>query len=168
MKDKTYNRDAGVAYAHKWATTFNPDYYNFTDIGGDCTNFVSQCIFAAAQEMNFNQSNGWFYKTANDRTATWTAVIYLYNFLINNRGPGPYATEGSINDIKPGDVVQLMNHGSVFHHSTFVVDVKRKRPSLDDIFVCAHTFETDSRPLSSYPVIRARFLHINGVRGQSS
>ena len=39
----------------------NPEYYNYDDvIGGDCTNFVSQCLFYGSKVMNYNQ-NGWYY-----------------------------------------------------------------------------------------------------------
>lgn len=41
-----YNREKAVAYAHRWAYGFNPAYGNFTDMGGDCTNFLSQCLHA--------------------------------------------------------------------------------------------------------------------------
>jgi hypothetical protein len=32
-----YNREATVAYAREWALTRNPAYYDFEEIGGDCT-----------------------------------------------------------------------------------------------------------------------------------
>ena len=38
-----YNRTAAVDYARKWALKRNPAYYNFDSVGGDCTNFASQC-----------------------------------------------------------------------------------------------------------------------------
>ena len=44
--DTPYDRDAAVAYARRWALSRNPLYYDFEDIGGDCTNFASQYIFA--------------------------------------------------------------------------------------------------------------------------
>ena len=40
-----YNRANAVAYAKKWAYGRNPKYYDFSDLGGDCTNFASQCIY---------------------------------------------------------------------------------------------------------------------------
>ena len=40
-----YNRRAAVAYAHKWAYSRNPAFYDFSEIGGDCTNFASQCRY---------------------------------------------------------------------------------------------------------------------------
>jgi hypothetical protein len=43
-----YTRNSAVAYAHRWATAeppYNhPPYDDFTNLGGDCTNFVSQAI----------------------------------------------------------------------------------------------------------------------------
>jgi hypothetical protein len=46
-----YDRDGAVAYAHTWATAprpYNPKYADFTDLGGDCTNFGSQAIHEGA------------------------------------------------------------------------------------------------------------------------
>lgn len=48
----TYDREAAVAYALEWAHNFNPDYPNFSKGGGDCANFISQCLLAAGFEMN--------------------------------------------------------------------------------------------------------------------
>ena len=39
-----YDRAAAVRYAHIWAYGRNPRYYDYESIGGDCTNFASQCI----------------------------------------------------------------------------------------------------------------------------
>lgn len=41
MRLKEYNRDKAVAYAHRWAYDRNPAYYDFSNIGGDCTKPVS-------------------------------------------------------------------------------------------------------------------------------
>ena len=59
--DTPYDRDAAVAYARRWALSRNPLYYDFEDIGGDCTNFASQCLFAGAGVMNFTPVTGWYY-----------------------------------------------------------------------------------------------------------
>ena len=58
-----YNRRAAVAYAHKWAYTRNPAFYDFSEIGGDCTNFASQCLYAGTGIMNFTPDFGWYYMT---------------------------------------------------------------------------------------------------------
>lgn len=41
-----YDREKAVAYAHKWAYGRNPAYADFSAMGGDCTNFLSQCLHA--------------------------------------------------------------------------------------------------------------------------
>ena len=53
MQKIPYDRNAAVAYAKEWALGRNPAYYNFDGIGGDCTNFASQSIFAGAKVMNY-------------------------------------------------------------------------------------------------------------------
>ena len=66
MQEIPYNRDAAVAYARKWALGRNPAYYDFQDVGGDCTNFASQCIYAGARTMNFTSVFGWYYRSSYD------------------------------------------------------------------------------------------------------
>ena len=41
-----YDPSKAVAYAKKWAYYRNPDYYDYSNLGGDCANFVSQCLIA--------------------------------------------------------------------------------------------------------------------------
>ncbi len=151
-----YDRAAAVEYARRWALSRNPRYYDFQEIGGDCTNFASQCIFAGAGVMNYTPVTGWYYVNANDRTASWTGVGYLYDFLINNEGPGPWAVEIPEEDALPGDIVQLGGAGG-FYHSPVIV-------ARDPILVCAHTYDALDRPLSTYVYSRARFLRIEGAR----
>ena len=81
MREIPYNRIAAVAYARRWALDRNPAFYDFENIGGDCTNFASQCIYAGAGIMNFTPVMGWYYNSPSDRTASWSGVEYLYNFL---------------------------------------------------------------------------------------
>ena len=42
-----YNRRSAVEYAHTWAYGRNPAYFDYQRLGGDCTNFASQCLYAA-------------------------------------------------------------------------------------------------------------------------
>lgn len=70
----------------------NPQYYNFDRLGGDCTNYVSQCLHAGGAVMNYRPVTGWFYRSANDRTASWTGVEYIYRFLTEKRRFGTVRT----------------------------------------------------------------------------
>ena len=52
----SYNPIASVNYARKYCNTYNPKYYNYNPMGGDCANFVSQCMAAGGQD--FHGCNG--------------------------------------------------------------------------------------------------------------
>mgnify|MGYP003305005500 CR=1 FL=1 len=54
MRQIPYDRDAVVNYARKWAMDRNPAYYDFEEIGGDCTNFASIFILASCSGVIIN------------------------------------------------------------------------------------------------------------------
>ena len=85
MRVIEYDRKAVVAYARRWAFARNPQYYNFDRLGGDCTNFASQCLFAGCGVMNFTPTFGWFYLDLQNRAPAWTGVEYFYQFLMNHQ-----------------------------------------------------------------------------------
>ena len=78
----TYNRDKSVEYAHQWAYGRNPAYYNFDQLGGDCTSFISQCLYAGCGVMNYTRDTGWYYISSYDRAAAWSGVEFLHRFLL--------------------------------------------------------------------------------------
>ena len=100
-----YDREAAVAYAHEWAYRRNPKYLDFENIGGDCTNFASQCLYAGSGVQNYTPVYGWYYISPSRRSASWTGVQYFYNFLTGNQGVGPFGREVSIDNVEPGDFV---------------------------------------------------------------
>lgn len=160
-----YDRGAAVAYARKWAMGRNPDFYDFNDIGGDCTNFASQCIYAGCGVMNYTPVFGWFYISTNKRTPSWTGVEFLYNFLIGNDGIGPFAKIVDPLDALPGDVIQLGDSAGKFYHSPVVVDVPQGGArNLSQILIAAHTYDALDRPIDTYNAARLRALHIEGYR----
>lgn len=155
----TYDRAAALSYAKKWAFGRNPAFYDFSNLGGDCTNFASQCIYAGANVMNFTPVFGWYYISADNRTASWTGVEYLYNFLVSNKGAGPFAEEVPIDQLEIGDIVQLGRATGDFYHSPVVVGF-----SGNNILVAAHSYDAFGRTLASYHAAQYRGIHILGVR----
>lgn len=161
MKLKEYNRKKAVEYATKWAYKRNPKYYNFDSVGGDCTSFISQCIYAGAGIMNYKKHIGWYYNSQSDRTASWSGVEFLYNFLIKNKGIGPRGISVNINDLKVGDIIQLKLLKERFSHSLIIID--KKGNSLDDIYIATHTEDSYYRRVSTYNFQDIRFIHIKDI-----
>ncbi|NLB18137.1 MAG: amidase domain-containing protein [Syntrophomonadaceae bacterium] len=160
---RTYNRAAAVAYAHEWAYSRNPRYYDFSGIGGDCTNYASQVLYAGSQVMNYSSDNPWYYNNLNSRSPSWTDVDLLHKFLVTNRTRGPYAIETDVSRMSPGDIIQLSFVGrNDFNHSPVVVAVGNP-PQLNNILIAAHSADRDHYPLTNYHWLHIRFLHILGV-----
>ena len=160
LVERRYNRQNAVQYARRWAFDRNPLYTNYTGFGGDCTNFVSQCVLAGSCQMNFTPVFGWFYLDGDTRTASWSGVEFFYDFMVGNSGIGPYASEVDAENVEVGDVVQLQNADGDWYHTLFVSGVTAG----NGILVAAHSDDALDRPLSSYTYAAARFLHIEGVR----
>lgn len=158
-----YDRKKAVEYANYWAYRRNPQYLDFSGLGGNCTNFVSQCLFAGSGVMNFTPTYGWYYITSEDRTASWTGVNYLFDFLTQNQGDGPYGSQVGLEEIMPGDVAQFANAEKTFYHTVLITQVAQPR-SYAGVLVAAHSNDANCRPLDTYPFYSVRFIHIEGVR----
>lgn len=149
-----YDRKLVVEYARKWALSRNPSYYNYDKIGGDCTNFISQCLYVGKREMNY-RGYGWYYENSNNKSPSWTGVEYLYKFLINNKFEGPRGFLIDKNDLEIGDIIQLSFDGVVFGHSLIVTEIDRK-----NIKICAHTIDSLDRNLETYNYKKSRNIKI--------
>lgn len=161
-----YNRESAVAYAHRWAFSRNPAYYDFSQLGGDCTNFISQCIHAGGAAMNYTPVFGWFYNNLNSRAPAWSGVEQLFNFLTGNKGVGPFAVRAGAADMRIGDVVQLTFNGAFYEHSLFVVaaGTATSEPNNSNILTATHTFDSDYLPLDYWTGVGYRYVHILGAR----
>ena len=152
-----YNRTAAVDYAKRWALGRNSVYYDFENIGGDCTNFISQCIYAGCGIMNYTRDVGWYYNSISDRAAAWTSVEQLYRFLILNKGAGPFGETTNLKHSQIGDIIQLSD-GELFYHSCIITGYKFGSP-----YVCAHTNDALNKPLRNYHYNNLRVIHIIGA-----
>lgn len=163
---KEYNRARAVEYARRWALSRNPLFPNFAGRGGDCTNFVSQCIYAGSCQMNFTPDFGWYYVNENMRAPAWSSVEFFYDFIIgnpsfaeNNGGVGPYGLVVDASGVFEGDVVQLADETGDFYHTLLITGF-----SEGQTLVSAHTNDALDKPLSTYNFTSLRYIHIEGVR----
>ncbi len=166
LAEKPYQTDRAVEYAKTWALRRNPLFIDFTGIGGNCTNFVSQCVLAGSCTMNYTPDFGWYYISPQERAPAWSSVEYFYDFITGNPafasqngGIGPFATEITRADATVGDIAQYANADGNWYHTVIVTGLDN-----NELLVSAQSDDALDRPLSSYRFADVRFLRIAGVR----
>lgn len=153
----SYNREKALEYAKKWAKARNSIYLNFDGIGGDCTNFASQCLYAGVGVMNYTRDLGWYYNSPDDRAAAWSDAEHFRRFLLNNKGEGPIAVSLAVNRLERGDFISL-NNGNAYYHTLIITGFSDGIP-----LVSAHTDDSYMRSLESYFYNFASGIHILGA-----
>lgn len=150
-----YDRIGAVSYARQWALSHNPKYANYENYGGDCTNYISQCVKAGGipfDNLGENIMKKWYWYSDDYRTPTWTASESFYKYIIyNNREDtynfGVYARSANYNELELGDIVQLVFEGKAYH-SMIVTDILLEGEYLIDYYICQHTYDLMDYPLS--------------------
>lgn len=153
-----YNRQLAVEYAKKYALKYNPRYFHFDGIGGDCTNFISQCLFAGGGQMNYDKYYGWFYINKDNRAPSWTSVKYLQRFLLSNSSPGFVTKIMPIGELEIGDIIQIRQNPEDFNHTVIITDIID-----NEIYVCSHSYDALDKPLSEYKYFELKGIHIIGI-----
>ena len=101
-----YDRIKARDYAYEWwgptEKNYNPDYTNWNSGGGDCANFVSQCIFAGGVPADEQKVAGNWYKDSK----AWISTSKLSEYM-TNRG---YATKESYTDTTAGNFATKTGH----------------------------------------------------------
>lgn len=162
-----YDRTMAVRYALDWALSRNPKYYDFENIGGDCTSFVSQCLFAGCGVMNYSKHNGWYYADLDHRAPAWSGVEFLRRFLLTNSSVGVYGKQTALHDLMRGDVIMLSDTRDDLYHAVIVNEVLT--PTVpQNIFICSHSYDKRNARLSEYRYHSAIGIHILGARKYAS
>ncbi|MDQ0338125.1 hypothetical protein J2S00_000908 [Caldalkalibacillus uzonensis] len=159
-----YNRQQAVGYAHRWWNSYNPKFKHF-DV--DCTNYVSQCLWAGGAPMTYsqNRSKGWWYRfeTQPNWSFSW-AVAHSLRWYLAGSTSGLRAREvQSARELEPGDVICYdFNGDGRWQHNTIVV----AKDANNEPLVNAHTTNSQNRYWAyrdSYawtPNIQYKFFHI--------
>ena len=166
-----YDAARGVQYARTYGSSPNGNFY--TAAGRDCTNFVSQCVWAAYGGWNSTMSNTDMINNISNKVRmvpgvwqggsgggmpNWETVGRFWSYVTGNTGNGPKAT-GYNNggwytgvlpiDISAGDILQFRGDVSSYYHSVYVVSVPGgSNPSYDLIYVAQHSDSSSSRKLT--------------------
>ena len=140
-----------------------PGFYDYEEVGGDCTNFASQCVYAGSGVMNFTPDLLVLHRRQPEG-ARLDRVEYFWNFMTRREiSQGPVGVPCELGDLRPGDLVQLSFSGEGFQHTPVVVAVRRPIRTLEDVLIAAHSYDADNRPLSTYTFQDIRFLHVLGT-----
>ncbi|WP_108308508.1 amidase domain-containing protein [Metalysinibacillus jejuensis] len=132
----TYNRTAAAEYAVKWHDGRNSLYKKHS---ADCTNFVSQAVFAGGKEMKkpstrpsgiTSDTNNWYseryslpaYNYGWRETSSWVNVEDFKTFWAKTQSVVTSSSKNTIiANANVGDVIQLQaSSGSRFYHSLIV------------------------------------------------
>ena len=97
-----YNREAAVAYAEKWVGKRNEVWSDFTGKGGNCQNFVSQCLFAAGIPRDISGEAVWSWSMSGSHmredevtSNAWINVAEFRRYAAENKGYGLAAIPGA-------------------------------------------------------------------------
>ncbi len=162
-----YNASAAVNYAIKYAMIPNvKQFKDYTNLGGDCTNFISQCLYAGGLPKDYVDPYTWYWDSDTHR-ANWTGVNDLYTYLVNNNSSsshnfGVYAYSSNHGTVSLGHVVQLSDSKGVWYHSMIIVqEIERSsNDTVQDYLVAQHS-DNGIYPLSS-KMGKKRYIHIDG------
>ncbi len=163
-----YNRRAAVDYARKWAIRRNPRFKDYENWGGNCTNFISQCINAGGIPMDDQGNNmmkQWYWYSDTRRTPSWTAAQPFYEYLVNNNNSesdnfGVYAVETTYDNLDLGDIVQLIRDGRAYH-TMIITDIVLNGLQVYDHHISQNTYDLVDYPLSM-KIGEKRYIKILG------
>lgn len=163
-----YIRKDAVKYANKHYENYNRNYPNFSDDpgeGGDCTNFISQCLYAGGMKWVEKSryydraENWWCKKGATDRdgdsriTLTWKLATGFKNHWKTRSAKYSSNTVLSmkrqwsdwLDELKLGDVIQLANSSGSPYHTMIISGY-----ASGDFKLAAHTKDTNSALFRGY------------------
>lgn len=134
----SYNGYYATTYAKKWAKSRNPRYNDHDGAGGDCTNFVSQCVVAGGKSMTkpspvpagiTGTVNHWYsVRYTSNGAYKWkesSSFVNVLDFYTYWKYKGVttalYSSKAALKDgAGVGNVVQLKNGSGKWYHSIII------------------------------------------------
>ncbi|MDD2497995.1 MAG: amidase domain-containing protein [Desulfitobacteriaceae bacterium] len=145
FRSNKFDRQAAVNYAHQWWNGNNPAFRGFSV---DCTNYVSQVLYAGGMPMNYTgkQNSGWWYLgnggPGDKWSYSWTVAHSLRWYLASGKIHIPVEATASPDRLEPGDIICYDWDGDgVWQHNTVVVGHNAEGQPL----VNAHTVSSQNR-----------------------
>ncbi len=170
--DQPYQRVAAFLYADKWVGCRNEDWPDYSPYGGNCQNFVSQCIHAGDIPMDIKEPGiwKWYGSTPNSkangygRSPSWSAVKDFLDYVKENEAYGLVAqADAPYYSGEIGDVIHLAAHEGDWKHTVLITKVlKNEDGETYDYLIHSNTADLKNFPVSIYPYPRQLLIKIYG------
>lgn len=161
-----YNISRAVDYALTYALEMNPKFGNYEKWGGDCTNYVSQCLYAGGipfDEEGMDVRYKWYWYSEAMRAPSWTAADSLRFYMENNNNQnqpsfGLRAEPTTIYNLLRGDVIQFVESDNQAYHSIICTGYIVRNGQVVDYLISQHSGyrEDNSVRLKNYPLSRKK------------
>ena len=169
-----YDRQAALDYADAYAMARSPEWVDYSDYGGNCQNFASQCLYAGGIPMDTTGDAvwKWYGSTPSQtpepqgRSASWTAVGSFRAYARDNTGFGlasqvdaPYYAG------RPGDLIQ-MGDGESWAHTVVIRQlVQNEAGETTDYLIHSNTNDMANYPASLYGYPELSLIAVAGWNG---
>jgi len=163
-----YNRVAAMNYAIKYALVPNKDYKYFQSInedGGDCTNFVSQCLKAGGALMDYNNVRPWWYDVKRGKASIcWAVAHSLFWYLKINLSINRNRIKGlevdDISKLEIGDLIFYENYNNIIFHAAIITSFTEASGNKEPL-ISQHTFnQLNETYKKSYNYKKVHFIKI--------
>ena len=141
-----YARRDAVQYARRWALSRNRAYNDFTKGGGDCMNFVSQCLYAGG--LPFKNNGFEWHGLRGGSSFSWRGVDSFLKLLKNYQQFGSprleFSCEETPESLKAGDLVFTVAEGvpgDIERNPSHVAILSRDYADRGKLVVCGHTVD---------------------------
>jgi len=146
--------------------SYNEDYPDFNAWGGDCANFVSQCLHAGGMQMKGTDAtnfNNWFCRTSvteefSKTSSTWRGAAAFASYWKKNAieyydfGPEYFTDRHAFKDVfeygNVGDAISFITDNGRPYHT--VIIAHKNRDNDRELRFAAHTSSNYEKSLYSY------------------
>ncbi|QFT88100.1 Putative amidase domain protein [Bacillus sp. THAF10] len=156
-----FSRMEAVKYAEQYWNSYNPQFKKF-DV--NCTNYISQCLYAGGAPMiGYPKKSGGWWMRNNDWSYTWT-VAHAMRWYLPKAKQGLKAKEvNTVMQLMPGDVICYDFEGDGrFDHTTIVVAKdENKEPLVNaNTYNCRMRYWKYEDSTAYTPNMKYKFFHI--------
>jgi hypothetical protein len=191
----SYNAETGAQYARLYADYSNvPEnlrLFSYDQNGSDCTNFCSQCVWAAyggwtpgfdGKTVQENKERikkvirmtplEWYGSLFFAGSNKWCRVVEFHDYTLSVKALGPSSYrifEGDWQNLSPsiikkGDIIQLVVVSYAPNRFGHCLYVTQEGDSTDDVKVCCHSYDRQDAPLSEFSNFPEQYTKLRILR----